>query len=280
MVVEMADQRKDVIFAPVMPVFSVVIICKNESDVIGRTLQSLQGLTDDIVVFDSGSTDGTIEKVQQFPVKLFRGEWEGFGVTKKKATRFAAYDWILALDADESIDDELKKSLTALPLGDERKVYAIRRKNFLGHHHLKYGEWGKDKQNRLFNRRQVNWDEATVHEKLDLPPGIIIEKVTGHILHSTMKDNKEYAEKMVKYAMLNAEKYRQLGKRSSWLKIRIAPAFSFFKNYIVKLGFLDGHAGYICAKMTAWYTFLKYARLKELTESPVVGESVSPKDIS
>jgi glycosyltransferase involved in cell wall biosynthesis len=267
MVVEMADQRKDVIFAPVMPVFSVVIVCKNESEVIGRTLQSLQGLTDDIVVFDSGSTDGTIDIVNRFPVKLYQGDWEGFGVTKQKAALLARHDWILALDADEGVDDELKRSLSVLSLDNEKKVYTIRRKNFLGNHYLKYGEWGKDKQNRLFNRRQVAWDEATVHEKLNFPAGMIIEMIPGYLLHSTMKDNKDYAEKMVKYAMLSAEKYYLKGKRSSWFKIRIAPAFSFFKNYFMRLGFLDGHPGYICAKMTAWYTFLKYARLKELTES-------------
>ena len=247
-----------------MPAFSVVIVCKNESESIGRTLQSLQGLTDDIVVFDNGSDDGTIDIVKQFPARLHMGNWEGFGITKQNAVGLANHDWILALDADEAVDDELKRSLSSLPLDNEKKVYTIRRKNFLGTQHLKYGEWGSDKQMRLFNRREVGWDDAPVHEKLKLKPGISVEKIGGYLLHSTMRDIKEYAEKMVQYAMLNAEKYQRQGKRSSWFSTRVGPAFTFFKNYIVKGGFLDGHAGYICAKMTAWYTFLKYARLREL----------------
>ena len=84
------------------------------------------------------------------------------------------------------------------------------------------------------------------------------------MLHRTMKDVNEYGRKMVQYAALNAEKYFQQGKKASWFKIRMSPGFTFINYYIFKLGFLDGHAGYICARMTAWYTFLKYARLREL----------------
>jgi len=81
-----------------------------------------------------------------------------------------------------------------------------------------------------------------------------------------MKDIHDYAAKMVKYAMLNGEKYYKQGKKASWFKLRLSPGFTFFNYYILKLGFLDGHAGYICARMTAYYTFLKYARLKELNK--------------
>jgi hypothetical protein len=81
-----------------------------------------------------------------------------------------------------------------------------------------------------------------------------------------MKDMNDYAAKMVRYAMLNAEKYHRQGKKSSFFKIRVAPGLTFFNYFILKLGFLDGYAGYICARMTAYYTFLKYARLKELTD--------------
>ena len=88
---------------------SIVLICKNEVDVIGRTLKSLEGITDDIIVFDSGSTDGTQQFVKQFGVNLQEGEWEGFGKEKNTANQFAKYDWELNLDADEAIDEELKK---------------------------------------------------------------------------------------------------------------------------------------------------------------------------
>jgi len=246
---------------------SVVIICKNEVAIIGRTLQSLQGLTDDIVVYDNGSTDGTQSIVQQFNVQLHEGAWEGFGKTKGKATQLAKYDWILNLDADEAIDEELKQSLQQFAAADEKTVFDLRFKNYLGDQHLKYGEWGGDHHIRVYNRKWVQWDEAPVHENLLLPAEASVKRLKGFVLHQTMKDMEEYSRKMLHYAMLNAEKYKRQGKKASWFKLRLSPAFTFFNYYIIKLGFLDGHAGYICAKMTAWYTFLKYARLREITKT-------------
>lgn len=247
-----------------MPKFSIVIICRNEAGIIGKTLQSLQDLTDDIIIYDNGSTDGTQAIVKQFPVHLYEGPWEGFGKTKIKANNLAKYDWILSLDADESADEQLKRSLLSLPLDDDKVVYDIPFRNFLGDKFLRYGEWGRDHHIRLFNRKKVSWNDAPVHENLVLPQDVVVKKIKGYVLHQTMKDVEDYARKMVKYAMLNAEKYYRQGKKATWFKVRLSPGFTFLNYYVLKLGFLDGKAGYVCARMTAWYTFLKYARLREL----------------
>ena len=247
-----------------MPSFSVVIVCKNEADVIAATLQSIAGVTTDVLVYDNGSTDGTQEIIKQFDVRLNEGTWEGFGKTKNKAISLAKHDWILSLDADESIDEELKRSLLELAVTDEKTVIDIPFKNFLGAKELKHGEWGGDHHIRFFNRRQVSWDEAPVHESLLFPDGVITRKIKGYVLHRTMKDMDDYSRKMIHYAMLNAEKYYRQGKKASWFSTRLSPGFTFFNYYILQGGFLDGHTGYVCAKMTAYYTFLKYARLKEL----------------
>ena len=247
-----------------MQSLSVVIICKNEADIIGQTLQSLEGLCDDIIVYDNGSTDNTIEQVRKFNVQLHQGTWEGFGQTKNKAITLAKYDWILSLDADEAIDQELRTSLLALQLTGDKDIYEIKFKNFLGNKYLKYGEWGGDKHIRLFNRKKIYWDDASVHEGLLIPREVRIKKLNGYVLHQTMKDINDYAAKMFRYAMLNAEKYQLQGKRSSFFKIRVAPGLSFFNYFILKLGFLDGYPGYVCARMTSWYVFLKYTRLREL----------------
>ncbi len=252
-----------------MQSLSVVIVCKNEERVIGHTLQSLHGLTDDIVVFDNGSTDNTIAIAQRNGAIVHKGNWDGFGKTKHKATGFAKYHWILSLDADEAIDDELKSELLKLDLQDERTVYELRFKNFMGDKWLRYGEWGGDKHVRLFNRKTVNWNEALVHENLVLPDSVKVKKLAGYVLHYTVNNYKEYAEKMVKYAMLNAEKYQLQGKQATWLHLRFSAGFTFLKYYIFKLGFLDGEAGYVCARMTAYYTFLKYARLRERNKKGV-----------
>ena len=247
-----------------MTLFSIVIICKNEAHIIGRTLQSLQGLTDDIVVFDNGSTDGTQELVKKSNARLIEGAWEGYGKTKRKATSLAKYDWILSLDADEAVDEELKNSLLQLDLSDEKVVYDISFKNFLGNKYLRYGEWGGDHHIRMFNRRHVNYNEAEVHEDLEMPAGIKVRKLKGHVLHQTVKDLDDYEQKTVRYALLNADKYFRQGRKASFFKTTFSPAFTFINYYLLKLGFLDGHAGFICAKMTARYTYLKYARLKAL----------------
>lgn len=249
-----------------MQSLSVIIVCKNEAAIIGRTLQALEGLTDDVIVYDNGSTDNTIAIAKQYKAKVFQGEWEGYGKTKQKTVSLARYDWVLSLDADEVVEPALKKTLLTLQLSDEKKIYALRRKNFLNDKHLKYGEWGSDIQNRLFNRSFVNWDDAEVHETLVIPAEGTIVKLAGAVLHQTMKDVADYSQKTVNYAVLSAAKYFRKGKRSNWVKIRIAPGFTFFKYYILKVGFLDGHYGYICARMAAYYTFLKYTLLKELEQ--------------
>ena len=250
-----------------MSKFSVVIVCRNEAGIIGRTLQSLQGISDDIVVFDNGSTDGTQDIVLKYGARLIEGSWEGFGKTKYKAILLARHDWVLSLDADESIDETLKMSLLGLSLDNDLVVYDISFRNFLGNKYLRYGEWGGDHHVRLFNRIRVNYNDAHVHETLDMPSNVIVKKLEGFVLHQTMRDIVEYSQKMVQYAMLNAVKYQQQGKKANWFKIRFSPGFTFLNYYILKLGFLDGHAGYVCAKMTAWYTFMKYARLKELNDA-------------
>ena len=249
-----------------MQKISVVIICRNEEDEIGRTLQSLSGLTDDIVVLDNGSTDNSKNIILDSGARLIEESWEGFGKTKNKATNFARYDWVLNLDADESIDEELKNSLLGLPLQNEYETFEIKFKNFFGDTYLRFGEWGNDKHIRLFNRKKVNWNEAVVHEGLILPDGVKIRKLRGFVLHYTVKNKAEFASKMLKYGQLNAEKYASEGKRSSWVRIYLAPVFSFLKYYIFKLGFLDGRAGFICAKMSSYYTHIKYARLLELNK--------------
>ncbi len=250
-----------------MAIFSIVIVCRNEAHIIERSLSSLMGSTDDILVYDNGSTDGTQDLVRNKGVRLIEGGWEGFGPTKNKAIAEAKHDWILSLDADEALDPALKESLLQWKPGNDTEVYNMAFKNFLGERHLAYGEWGKDNHIRLFNRRMVKWDDAPVHEKLILPPGVQVKKLNGYVLHRTMKDLRDYSNKMVYYAMLGADKYFHQGKKASWFKLHLSPGFNFFKFYILQLGFLDGYPGYFSARMTAWYTFMKYARLKELCQN-------------
>ena len=260
-----------------MQKLSVVIVCKNGANVIGETIKSFAGLTDDVLVYDSGSTDGTREIVKQSSAGLFEGEWNGFGKTKNKANALAKYDWILSLDADEAIDEELKKNLLQHDFDDGMKVYEFRFKNFLGNKWLRFGEWGNDKHIRLFNRKQVKWNDAEVHESLILPGEAKKLNIRGYVLHKTAASLNEYRIKMNKYAALNAEKYFKQGKKAGILKIYFSPVFSFLFNFFFKLGFLDGATGFSCAKVNAEYTFQKYKRLREFSRQLAASSSQSKK---
>jgi glycosyltransferase involved in cell wall biosynthesis len=244
--------------------FSIVIVCKNEEGNIGRVLQSIAGLTDDVLVYDNGSTDKTLNILHQYGVRVHQGEWLGYGKTKRLAVSLAKYDWVLSIDADEALDSVLQQTLQTISFHRPQTVYELQFKNLLGEKHLRWGEWGGDKHIRLFNRQFVNWNEAPVHESLAIPEDADVQPLAGHVLHRTMNDTVEYSQKMVRYALLNAEKYFAQGKKSTWAKRYINPPFSFTKHYIFQLGFLDGWEGLLSARMTAFYTFLKYARLHEL----------------
>lgn len=243
--------------------FSIVIVCRNEAGVIGLTLQSLAGLSDDIVIYDNGSHDGTQDIVRSFSARLVEGDWEGFGKTKKKALALARYDWVLFLDADEAVDGQLHRELEEWVPGNELTVYEMAFRNYFMDKPLRFGEWGTDYHVRLFNRQQVQWDEAPVHEQLILPAGVQTKRMKGYIIHRTLKSVDAYRRKMEQYAKLAADKYFQQGKKAGWVRRQCAPVFSFISNYIIKLGFLDGGPGYMTAKITAWYTARKYALLKE-----------------
>lgn len=254
-----ADERLHIFMG-----ISVVIITKNEAHIIGSTLQSLQGITDNIVIVDSGSTDETISIAKKFQAHVIETRWQGYGITKNIGIDAATNDWILSLDADEAIDEKLKDSISQLNTSDENVVYKLRYKNFFCNKWIRFGEWSGDKHIRLFNRKKVKWNDASVHESLVMPAGVKVIELNGNVLHYTTRDMDEYMQKTIQYAKLNAKKYYLQGKRPNFFKLYFGPAFTFIKHYIFELGFLDGFEGYVIAKTTAWYSYMKYVYLREM----------------
>ncbi len=241
---------------------SVVMICRNEAAVIGDTVLAAQKAASDIVAFDSGSTDGTQQILQQLGVRVINGEWEGFGPTKNKAIQAAKHDWILQVDADERIDDTLAAWIQNTPEPAAHTLFTMRFRNYLGHTPLLYGEWGNDRHIRLFNRQAVQWNNAEVHEELVLPATHQLVEPPGFIHHVTADNRADLRKKMAYYAKLGAQKYLQQGKKFSRLRMVFSPVVSFVVNYLFKLGFLDGSAGWVVACESARYTWLKYKFMK------------------
>jgi len=247
--------------------FSIVVICRNESDGIAHTLSGLQGLSDDIVVYDTGSNDGTQAIVRDFPVRLVEGVWKGFGPTKNAANALAKHDWILSLDADEVPDSTLRAELMEWAPASVDAVYACSFLNYIGDQPIRFGEWGWDRHIRLFNRTRVQWDAEPVHEQLQFPAAVEVLRLRGKIRHRTVRDWNDHRNKMRQYAQLNAQKYFARGKAAPLWKLWLSPPFTFLHYYLIKLGFLDGMAGWQCAWLTARYTYWKYARLHQLYRS-------------
>ncbi len=246
---------------------SVVIITKNEAHIIANTLQSLKAVTDDMVIVDSGSTDDTVKIAKQFNAAVIETGWTGYGMTKNKGNAAAKNDWILSLDADEAVDSALKESLGKLNMENENVVYRLNRKNFFCGKHIRFGEWGTNKIIRVFNRNKTKWNTDLVHEQLVLADEVIIKPLKGSLLHYTAYNQKSYEAKTIEYARLSAKKYFAKGEKAGVLKKYFSPVFSFVQNYIFRLGFLDGPEGFIIAKNTARYTFLKYSYLKEMNKN-------------
>ena len=246
---------------------SIVIITKNEEHNLERTLKSIQGISDDVIIVDSGSTDGTLMIAGKYGTKILRTEWLGYGPTKNMGIERAKYDWIFTLDADEAIDETLKESLSSLDLrNDENVVYKAGFRNYIGEKYLQYGRYLKSTSTVLFNRKYIKWNQEPVHEKLVIPGNFSSRKLKGLVLHYSMKDLADYNNKMVRYALLNAQKYFDQGRTVSTLKLLFAGRFAFVRNFLLRGGFLDGRIGFVSAVIYAHYTFLKYARLKELID--------------
>lgn len=250
-----------------MAPISVVIIAKNEADSIAACVKACRLISDDIIVVDNDSTDATTTIASRNGGYVYHETWDGYGANKNKGIDYARHDWILSIDADELPDEELIRTLRGLKLHDLEVVYDIAFKSYYGKKPIRFGTWGRDHHIRLFNRKLVRWTEPSVHETLMLPPIIKVKKLQGHIHHFSVKDSQECDSKTVHYAKLSAEKYLLFGERATLLKIYLAPAFHFFKNYVVFLGFLDGREGWEIARSIGRHTYLKYRLLQRLSKS-------------
>lgn len=246
---------------------SVVIITKNEAEVIAECIAAAKFITDDILIIDNYSTDETFNIATAEGCRIYQCNWDGYGANKNKGVKLAKYDWVLSVDADEIADLELALSLHTLKLDDPAVVYDIRFRSYFGKKMIRYGSWGRDHHIRLFNRTHVKWAETNVHETLMIPDYIKTEQLDGYMHHYSVKDSNECNSKALYYARLSAEKYLQAGKKANAVKLYISPIFSFIKTYIIFFGFLDGKEGLDIARITYKNKWLKYHYLNRLQEN-------------
>jgi glycosyltransferase involved in cell wall biosynthesis len=238
---------------------SVVVIARNEERRIGDCLSSVRLLIDDIVVVDSISSDRTAEIAEAAGARVFVRAWPGYSEQKNFGNGAARYNWILSLDADERVSPELAASLRREFDDDPRcDVYDIRFKNYFGTQRVRFGAWNPEWHARLFDRRLFTWNTDNVHEGLCGPEAFRRGRLNGPIIHLTVDGHAQLAEKSERYATLFAAKVRRRSRHPSWPKVWLNPAWRFIRDYLVRLGILDGTPGFLIAWEAARYTHLKY----------------------
>lgn len=245
---------------------SVVIITRNEEHNIVDCVRSARMISDDIIVVDAESSDQTATLAQHWGAKLFSIRWNGYGYSRNYGAERATHDWILALDADERIGDELASSIQKLQLGAQHCIYHFRRHNYLGNKRIRFGTMGFETVKRLYNRKHASWDLTLVHERLQSNDNAK-KLINGHIEHFGFKSFEDYKMKATLYAQMSAEKYFLQNKRPLFLKKLLSPLFNSIKSYFFQFGFLDGKNGLIIAQTIAYYSWLKYFYLQQLEKA-------------
>ncbi|HYQ93342.1 MAG TPA: glycosyltransferase family 2 protein [Burkholderiales bacterium] len=240
---------------------SVAIITRNAASQLERCLASV-AFADEVVVVDSGSTDGTVELAARRGARVVRKEWLGFGAQKQFAVDAASHDWVLCLDADECLSTELREAIVAELKAPRGFVYAVPRRNrFLGRW-LKHGEGYPDWNVRLFHRGHARWGNEPVHEKIATRSPVL--RLRGDLLHDSAETLEKYLDKQNRYTSLQAESLRAAGRRTNACQLVLSPVLRFVKFYLWRLGFLDGVPGLVHIAIGCMNSFNKYAKLKAL----------------
>lgn len=250
------------------PAISVCILAKNEAKKIGHALESAKACpwVDEIVVFDSGSTDGTPDIARKFTSRVEHHGWVDFSTNRQKIIAAAKNDWALILDADEEISPELSREIAALRDTDFQlhPVFLMPRKNYLLGRHVR--AWDPDRIARLIDRRRVTWPARSVHDRPDPTTGLSCN-LASPILHNRhSNDWRDYfdGERYAARTDALAREMFEAGRRVGFLSLFFRPRFAFLKFYLFKLGFLQGSFGLLVAQKAAFSVQLKYARLWHL----------------
>lgn len=244
---------------------SVVIITFNEERNIARCLASVKGIADDIVVVDSFSTDGTERIAREQGVRFVQHAFDGHIEQKNWAITQAKHPWVLSLDADEALDEELIRSILALKhSGVQADGYTMARlTNYCGTW-IKHGGWYPDVKLRLWDSRKGRWGGTNPHDRYELEPGSSIAHLKGHLLHYSFYTVAQHEQQVERFARIAAKAAHAKGKRSGPARIAFSPIWRFIHGYFIRGGFLDGKAGFTIARLSARAKHLKYTELARL----------------
>lgn len=245
-----------------MPTLTVALIVKNEAKHLQACLETVAQWADEIVILDSGSTDETEQIARRYTDKFFvNTQWAGFGPQRRLAQTYVTSDYVLWLDADERVTDELKHAiLQAVNTDKPNTVYQIDRLTTAFGKQIRHSGWSPDWVTRLYRTGDTQYDDSLVHESVQVPKGFNVESLAGRLEHHTFEYLPQYTAKTQQYMKAWADQ-REGRKKSSISSAILHGFFRFFKMYVLKRGFLDGRHGLLLAILSANTTFTRYADL-------------------
>ena len=248
---------------------SAVVITFNEERNIAGCLQSLEGIADEIVVVDSYSTDATEIICKSFNVRFLQHPFEGYMQQKSWACEQAKYDYILQIDADEQPSEELKRSILEVKADWKADGYSFNRlTNYMGKW-IRHSGWYPDAKLRLWDRRKGAWSGINLHESVKMNENSVVARLKGDLLHYSYYSIQQHLNQINSFTEIAAKEGVAKGKNTSLIVIIIKVAWKFKRDYIFKLGFLDGYYGFVVCSMSAYNTYVKYLKMRELKKQKV-----------
>lgn len=243
---------------------TVIIPCKDERLNIRPCIESAQKVADEVLVADSGSTDGTLEIARELGCRIIEREYINSGNFKNWAIPHATHDWVLIVDSDERVTDALAAEIRALLAAAPRcDGYQIYRANYFLGHLIRHAGWGSDKVLRLFRRDLGRYQGESDHAEVELNNGNV-GRLTARLDHYTYWTYDQYFRKLQRYTVQGAQNKYAAGKRANFLTMLLAPPLRFLHCYFFRLGFLDGLAGLQISALTGMSSFVKQLRMWEI----------------
>ena len=243
---------------------SLVVITLNEEDSIARCIGSVP-FADEIIVVDCGSTDSTAEVAASCGAKVLFQEFQNFSAQKQWAIEQASCDWVISLDADEYLSEELSNEISSIVKKETvHSGFSLPfRIQYMGRL-MRFGPWSGERHIRLFRNGQASFPDSGIHEGLEVSGGTIGVLRKGHVIHESYSSLSDQMEKMLRYSTLWAEEEFGKGRRSGPFRIIFRPAWRFFSAYLLRGGFLEGIPGIVSSVVSAYYVFLKWTMLYEM----------------
>jgi glycosyltransferase involved in cell wall biosynthesis len=241
---------------------TVTVITYNEAAHIDAALASV-AWADEILVVDSGSTDGTPDIARARATRVIVRDWPGYSEQKNFAADQASHDWVLSMDADERVTAPLAEEIRALlAKGPDARGYRIKRVSFYLGEWIRTTDWFPDYQLRLYDRRAGRWNGLKIHESFRLSggkPGAL----GAELEHYAYRDVRHHLQKIDAYTTLVVDQWHEEGRRASATKLVAQPFLAFLRNYVVRRGMLQGTTGLIVSLLNSYYVLLKYVKLWE-----------------